>query len=229
MPREVRPELLDELPADDPRAVRSRRDLRRVNAWMGHARLLARMVRENGGASAATILELGSGDGRLALSLARGVPFAHGAELVLLDRAPVVEVETLAAFAALGVHAHLVADEMRAFLSRDGRIFDLVLCNLVLHHFDDAPLAALFAAAARRARTIVALEPRRSLAGRLGSRMLGLIGCNGVTRHDARVSVAAGFRERELSALWPRDAGRVLREGPAGAFSHAFVARGSPA
>jgi hypothetical protein len=34
MKREIERELLDELPADDPRAIRSRRDLRRVHRWM---------------------------------------------------------------------------------------------------------------------------------------------------------------------------------------------------
>ena len=30
---------------------------------------------------------------------------------------------------------------------------------------------------------------------------MGLIGCNSVTVHDARISVHAGFRDRELSAI----------------------------
>ncbi len=59
----------------------------------------------------------------------------------------------------------------------------------------------------------------------MGSRLLVLIGCSAVTRHDARVSVEAGFRDRELSACWPaREDFRLLEVG-AGAFSHAFVAR----
>ena len=42
MKRLVQPELLDSLPPDDPRARGSRRDLRRVNWWMGHHVILAR-------------------------------------------------------------------------------------------------------------------------------------------------------------------------------------------
>src|SRR5436190_16442240 len=45
MQRHVEPELLDELPANDPRALRSRKDLERVNAWMGHSRIMARQLR----------------------------------------------------------------------------------------------------------------------------------------------------------------------------------------
>ena len=38
--RRVEPEMLDTLPADDPRAVRSRSDLRRVNRIMGTCGLI---------------------------------------------------------------------------------------------------------------------------------------------------------------------------------------------
>ncbi len=46
MNRIVKPELLDELPPADPRAVRSRRDLRRVNAWMRNHAIMARALAE---------------------------------------------------------------------------------------------------------------------------------------------------------------------------------------
>ncbi len=39
--RTVVPELLDELPPDDPRAMHSRGDLRRVNRLMGNADIMA--------------------------------------------------------------------------------------------------------------------------------------------------------------------------------------------
>jgi hypothetical protein len=55
--------------------------------------------------------------------------------------------------------------------------------------------------------------------------MLGLIGANAVTRHDAAVSVRAGFQGGELSALWPADPRWRLRECRAGLFSHLFLAQ----
>src|SRR5436190_17319003 len=74
LPRVLEPETLDHLAPDDPVAQRSRRDLRRVNAFMGARRILARAM-----ARAVTdapgrplrILELGCGDGRLMLAVAR--------------------------------------------------------------------------------------------------------------------------------------------------------------
>jgi hypothetical protein len=71
----------------------------------------------------------------------------------------------------------------------------------------------------------VAVEPRRSARGLLFSRLLGFIGCNRVTRHDAPISVRAGFAGQELSQLWPTGRDWSLQERPAGWFSHLFVAQ----
>jgi hypothetical protein len=49
-----------------------------------------------------------------------------------------------------------------------------------------------------------------------------------VTRHDAVLSVRAGFAGRELSALWPSADGWKLEERRAGLFSHLFVAHRAP-
>jgi hypothetical protein len=54
---------------------------------------------------------------------------------------------------------------------------------------------------------------------------LWAIGCGPVTRHDARLSIQAGFAGNELSELWPEKQGWRLSEQPAGWFSHLFIAR----
>ena len=94
-----------------------------------------------------------------------------------------------------------------------------------LHHFEDARLAELFRAVAGRARLFAAIEPRRAPWPLFCCRLLWAIGCNSVTRHDAAISVRAGFSGRELSALWPADSGWQCTERRAGVFSHLFVAR----
>ena len=45
LPRRVTPEILDELPASDPRARRSRADLRRINRIMASVTWLKRGLR----------------------------------------------------------------------------------------------------------------------------------------------------------------------------------------
>jgi hypothetical protein len=222
--RTVEPEWLDVLPADDPRARRSRRDLRRVNALMANAGIVARELRR-ASPPIASLAEVGAGDGAFAARLARALPPAGGGVFTLLDRQAIVEPGTVAALAARGWKSDPVRADVFAWLSGDGAVRDAIVANLFLHHFEDGPLAAMLALVAARTRCFVACEPRRSSIALAGSRMLGLIGCNDVTRHDAVTSVRAGFRDREIAALWPREAGWTLEEGARGLFSHCFVAR----
>jgi len=70
----------------------------------------------------------------------------------------------------------------------------------------------------------IACEPARCAFSLIACKCLGLIGCNHVTRHDAEISVRAGFTNHELSDLWPRKSDWQLKEGTAGLFSHLFVA-----
>jgi len=102
---------------------------------------------------------------------------------------------------------------------------DAIFSNLFLHQLSDSQLAEVLPAAAKRTAAFVALEPRRSGWGLLFSRMVGTIGCNHVTRHDAPISVRAGFTRDELSRLWPTDGNWSLCEQRAGMFGHLFVAR----
>ena len=102
--------------------------------------------------------------------------------------------------------------------------FDAIYANLFLHHFEPEPLAELLGLVAARTNLFIACEPRRSRPALVGSKLLGLAGCNEVTLHDAVVSVIAGFRGDELGALWPVDGGWHLEERARGLFSHGFVA-----
>jgi hypothetical protein len=223
--RRVEPEILDTLPADDCRAQRSRRDLRRINSWMGNARILGkRLQSELRGPPPATLTEIGAGDGTLMLALARGL-HRHWpkAAVELVDRQSLLDAETAAQFVQVGWSSQALQSDVFDW-ARQRRISDVVVANLFLHHFHDAELRELFAAIASGARLLVACEPRRLRFPRWAGLLVGAIGCNSVTRHDAVVSVRAGFKGLELSALWPGGAGWRLQEGPAGLFSHCFVA-----
>ncbi|MFO1477317.1 MAG: hypothetical protein U1F98_11760 [Verrucomicrobiota bacterium] len=230
MDRILEAEWLDELPPEDPRAVRSRRDLRRVNRWMGHTGRLVRMLalrlqRQ----TPSSILELGAGDGTLLLTVAQQLaaawpPGAPGPVVRLVDRQDLVDPGTLRAYRQLGWRVEVIRSDVFDYL-KSAPVVDWVIANLFLHHFDSVRLEELLRAAAGSARLFAALEPRRSAVGLLGSRMLWAIGCNDVTRHDAVVSVRAGFRGRELTRLWPEMGRWEAIERPAGIFSHEFLAR----
>ena len=224
--RSVEREWLDELPAADPRAVRSRNDLQRVNAWMLQGAIMARsLMAACGERTPRTLLDLGSGDGRFLLRVARRLPW-RDVNVILLDRQNIVSGETLQQFRALRWNVEAVAADAFEFLDRGAASdVDFMTANLFLHHFPDRALKLLLALASRRSRVFVACEPRRAMLALRASHLLWVLGCNDVTRHDAAVSVRAGFRDRELSAAWPKDAGWELREHPAMLFSHCFAAR----
>lgn len=224
MNRIIKPELLDALPPEHPQAIRSRRDLRRVNAWMRNGAVMAEALqRERVGQPPRQMVELGAGDGCFLLGVARTLaPGWPGVRATLIDRQKIVSGETLAEFARLGWTAEVVVSDVFDWSPAS---VDVVIANLFLHHFENAELARLLRTISERASLFVAVEPRRSAWSLFWSRCLWAIGCNSVTRHDAVISVRAGFSGRELSALWPDAANWRLTEHAAGPFSHLFIAR----
>jgi hypothetical protein len=76
---------------------------------------------------------------------------------------------------------------------------DVVLANLVLHHFGEAELAALGRRmAAAGVRAILASEPARRTLHLRQMDLARVLRFNRVTHHDARVSIRAGFLGSEL-------------------------------
>jgi hypothetical protein len=224
--RIVQPELLDTLPPDDPRAVLCRRDLRRVNGWMCHHAIMAGALQNALNRHAhGRITELGAGDGNFLFRVAQKIsPRCPDTNFTLLDLQKNVSGETLAAFAALGWRAEAIVADVFDWLQTSGAC-EVVIVNLFLHHFADTRLAELLRLISQRAKLFVALEPQRAAWPLFCSRLLWAIGCNDVTRHDAVVSVRAGFSGNELSMFWPDQQNWRLTEQRTGAFSHLFIAR----
>lgn len=228
MNRIVLPELLDELPPEAADARRSRRDLQRLNVWMGHAGIMARALRENRpGGQAQRVVELGAGDGHFLLSVAQRLNGAWaGTQAILVDRLRVADGAVGGQFERAGWRARVELAEAGEWLRRaEAETGQTVISNLFFHQFPAEPLAELLRLAAKSADLVVAVEPRRTWLPSLCGRLLWVIGCNRVTRHDARISIRAGFAGGELTALWPERERWRLTERPAGLFSHLFIAR----
>lgn len=228
LPRSVEPELLDQMPADDRRAVRARRDLKRLNAVILQTGIMAPILaRHWARGEPRTILDLGTGDGTFMLGVARRLaPRWRDVSVTLVDRQNIVSPQTRDAFAALGWNAQSVAADVFDHL---GEIkspgVDIITTNLFLHHFERDQLARLLGLAAQSAQLVVACEPRRNKFALRASRLSWTIGCNAVSLHDAIVSVRAGFSGQELSAMWPDHDRFELQEYAARLFTHCFVAR----
>lgn len=224
--RRLTPELLDHLPASDPQAVGSRRDLVRINAVMFQASIMAWRLRRDLQPPPRRILEIGCGDGAFMLAvLKRMKQHWPGGELVLLDQQDLVSTKRRVRFAELGWQVETVKADALEWTEQSAVGFDLVAANLFLHHFDEAELARLLSATARLAPAFVATEPQRTGIALAATGLLRAIGANAVTLHDAAVSVRAGFAGQELSGLWPGGAAMTVREAGVGPFTHVFSAR----
>ncbi len=227
IPRTLEPEWLDALPQDAPRAMRSRRDLRRINALMANRALVTRELRRIfPGKPPQSIAEIGAGDGHFMQRVAEKLsPRWNAINVVLMDQQSLVSAATVDNFSAMGWTVQAQTSDIFTWLAQSAApVFDVIVANLFLHHFETPRLAELLSLLARRTRVLIACEPERSGRALLGSHVVGLVGCNDVTRHDAVVSVRAGFKDQELSGIWPAGAAWKLREYAHGLFGHCLVA-----
>lgn len=228
----VEPELLDQLPATHRDAIRARADLARLNAVLGHARIVARVLRATGWPNPGTparLVDLGGGDGAFLSRVATCLPPAWGGvRATLVDRQAVPLDRARRELAAAGWELQVTQADVFAWLAElRPPEPQVMVANLFLHHFQAPALGELLERIADRSDVFIAVEPRRSRSRWLASGLVGLLGCNAVTRHDARLSVRAGFAGDELSRQWPTAGPWRLVERRAGIFSHLFVARKS--
>jgi len=191
---------------------------------MGHTGMVTRALRALP-AHPRLLVELGAGDGTFLLGVARRLKQQARVRAVLVDRRPSLSAATREGFKAAGWDVDACQSDVFEWLCLPhAETADVTVANLFLHHFRDGELANLLNLAAQHTRRFIACEPWRSRTARAAASLLRLVGCNDVTMHDADVSVRAGFRDREISALWPNDPGWHLAERRRGLFTHAFVA-----
>ncbi len=184
--RLVKPELLDALPAEDPRAMRSRSDLRMINFLMGNEAWIMRQLKNHADYASNGIVEIGAGDGDLCRKIQRQFPSVKIRAYDLVGR-PTQLADTV----------EWVSGDVTQCAPPRG--FGVLIANLFLHHFDDQKLAWLRKWVEHFSLVIINEPLRRKSPHWLGALMHPFV--NDVTRHDLHVSIDAGFRSGELLNL----------------------------
>lgn len=182
--RRVIPEILDSLAGDDPEAIRSRKDLRRINFLMGSERWVCSELKRFPRAAAFGLVEIGAGDGALCSQMASLFPEASIAAYDLALRP-----EKLA--------QRVTWHEGDLFTKPTPKSGGILVANLFLHHFEPTALAALGQWIAGFDVMIFNEPDRRSVPHLLGNLLHPMI--NRVTQHDMHVSIDAGFAKGEMA------------------------------
>ncbi|WP_038166863.1 class I SAM-dependent methyltransferase [Verrucomicrobium sp. BvORR106] len=193
--RLVEPEILDSLPHDHPDALVSRGDIRFLNTIMGSFRWIRKELGQNARPGEKAV-ELGAGDGGLVRYVAQSHP-ELAKRWAGLDFAPAPPPGHLPEGTGW-LQGDFLAEGPAADALRGA---DVVVANLILHHFQDDQLA-LLGRRLHRARLLVISEPARHPSHLWKGRLLNaILGFNYVTMFDMARSIQAGFRVGELPKL----------------------------
>jgi SAM-dependent methyltransferase len=196
------PELMDRPQPVSEELERDLRSLRQLNRWFGSHRLVRCFVRRwiKPGARM-RILDLATGSGdipRLIVDRARKI--RARVEIVALDRQSAT-LEIARRLSGDYPEISFVEADILEFKPPDG--YDLVLCSLALHHFNDEDAVRVLQRCRELSRKFVLLSDlRRGWLGMMGVYILtALIFRAPMTRYDARLSIARSFSFAELDDL----------------------------
>ena len=198
MQRVVTPELLDSDAGSPAEVAASLLDLRDLNRFLGGISLTATLFERVAQArqlSALSVLDVAGGEGyllaRVIRHLARKQISVTG---TILDRAHTHMQPT--AYSLTAVRGDALA------LPFQDESFDVVTCNLFLHHLDPAEAQQFFREAARVARyAVVANDLERNWIHWRLAQLGGLIYRSRITRNDAPASVRRAYTEQEMHDL----------------------------
>jgi hypothetical protein len=181
--RTIQPELLDELPATDVRAIRSRRDLNLINLLMGNFRWQRGAIRKHAQAAVLGVVEIGAGDGTLLNQLMNS-----------FNSVPLTGLDLIGRPGSLHRDINWVTGDL--IKSLGGLSGGVLIGNLILHHFHPADLE-IIGRHCGRFQVVAFSEPLRSRRGHFWGWLLHPF-VNDVTRHDLHKSIDAGFVPGEL-------------------------------
>jgi ubiquinone/menaquinone biosynthesis C-methylase UbiE len=192
-------ELMDDPAVDPAELARNFDDIERANRWFGGR---APVLREVFASAAESLLDVGCGSGDIARALrAEARRRGRRLDVVGLDHS-----QTVLAIA----RARSQGDASLRFVHGDGtalpfpdRSFDIVTCNLALHHFEPDEAVAVLREMRRVARTapLVCDLLRSKLAHAAARLYVSLLATSPLTRNDAPLSVRRAYTPVEAEDL----------------------------
>jgi 2-polyprenyl-3-methyl-5-hydroxy-6-metoxy-1,4-benzoquinol methylase len=199
------PELMDRPQSVTAELVSDLRNLRQLNRYFGSYALTTHFLRcwiQPGAQLRVLDLATGSGDiPRLVIDYARKV----GATVTV----EAIDQQSSTLEIARGLSADYPEIDFKQgdvlFFGEDGQ-YDIVLCSLALHHFDEAAAVRLLERCRHLSRRFVLVSDlRRGLLATVGVYLLtALIYRESMTRTDARLSAERAFSFREFGSLAER-------------------------
>jgi len=174
-------EVIDHIDSSELNALRSRRDLRLIDIFLGNSRWITRML---SALEVNSVVELGAGDGHLSRKLSRIYPKSRITSLDLIP--PPIE---------WGDPLHWIQGDLLETIQQTSA--SICIGSLVLHHFHRNVLAEL-GKHLHRFSYLVFSEPHRHSQPLAGSYVLQPF-VGEVVRHDMPASIRAGFQAGELA------------------------------
>jgi hypothetical protein len=179
--RVLEEEFIDHIASSELNALRSRRDLRLIDIFLGNSRWIKRMLMS---VDIESVVELGAGDGYLSRNLLRIHPKSR---ITGLDLIPPPT--------AWKYPLHWIQGDLLETIRETSA--SICIGSLILHHFSRDELADL-GKQLQRFSLLVFSEPHRHRQPFAGSYLLqpfmGMI-----VRHDMPTSIRAGFKMGELA------------------------------
>jgi len=179
-------------------------DLWRINRWLGGVsgclHLLDRYFARSG-ARHACILDVGAGDSRLAAHLQSELARSNRiVQFVALDRC-ISHLRN--GNRSPGKISQVAADIFQLPFAAER--FDVVICNLFLHHFsEDEAVELLRRLAGIASRAVLINDLERNLLPYVFIRLAWPFARSRITRHDAAASVRQAYTKEELADLATR-------------------------
>jgi len=199
------PELMDRPQPVSPELASDLRNLRQLNRYFGSYALIEHFLRQwiRPGAKM-RVLDLATGSGdipRLIVDYSRKVGASVNVQAI--DRQSST-LEIARSLSAGYPEIEFIEGDVLSF--GQGASFDLVLCSLALHHFDEESAVRLLARCGELSRRFVLVSDlRRGFLATVGVYLLtALIYRDPMTQTDGRLSAARAFSFREFRTLAER-------------------------